>query len=166
LGAGRVIAAGRNTDVLSGLRKLGADSVISLAVPDEDLEKAFAEEGSDGGFGIVLDYLWGHPTEILLAAMTRKGFPTQSSGARLIQIGDSAGPAISLSAQALRSSGVMIAGSGGMPIMELLSSAMQQLMDLAGSGKIHIDVETVPLRDIETAWTRTDLHGHRIVIVP
>jgi NADPH2:quinone reductase len=166
LGAGRVIAAGRNPDVLSGLRQLGADSAISLAVPDEELEKAFAEEGRDGGLGIVLDYLWGHPTEILLAAMTRKGFPTQGSGTRLIQIGDSAGPVISLPAQALRSSGVMIAGSGGIPNMELLSSALRQLMDLAAGNKIHIDVETVPLRDVETAWTRAESHGRRLVIVP
>jgi len=166
LGASRVIAAGRNQDVLSGLRQLGADSVISLAVPDEELEAAFAQEGRNGGFGIVLDYLWGHPTEILLAAMTRKGFPTQRSGTRLIQIGESAGPVISLPAQALRSSGVMIAGSGGIPNMELLSSAFQQLLGLAARSKIHIDVETVPLHDIEAAWTRADLHGRRLVIVP
>ena len=100
LGAGRVVAAGRNESVLKRLRQLGADSDISLAVPDEELEKAFAQEAGDGGFGVVLDYLWGHPTEVLLAAMTHKGFPTQGSGTRLIQIGESAGPVISLPAQA------------------------------------------------------------------
>ena len=166
LGAGRVVAAGRNESVLQRLRQLGADSVISLAVPDEELEKAFAQEARNGGFGVVLDYLWGHPTEVLLAAMTRKGFPTESSGTRLIQIGESAGPVISLPAQALRSSGVMITGSGGIPNMELLSSALQQLMDLAAGNRIHIEVEAIPLDDIETAWTRTDSHGRRIVIVP
>ncbi len=166
LGAGRVIAAGRNRDVLAGLRQLGADSVISLAASDEELEQAFVQEGRNDGFGVVLDYLWGHPTELLLAAMTRKGFPTQAAGTRLIQIGDSAGPLISLSAQALRSAGVTIVGSGVMPTMELLSSAFQQLMDLAVRDKVHIKVEPVPLHDIETAWACADSHGRRLVIVP
>jgi len=166
LGAGRVIAAGRNEGVLKGLRQLGADSVISLAAPDEELETTFAKEGDNGGFAVVLDYLWGHPTEVFLKAMSRKGFPTQSSGTRLIQIGDSAGPVISLSAQALRSAGIMIVGSGIMPNMELLSSAFRQLMDLAARNEIHIEVESIPLHDIETAWMRTDLHGRRLVIVP
>jgi NADPH2:quinone reductase len=59
LGAGRVVATGRNESVLKRLRQLGADSVISLAGPDEELEKAFAQEARNGGFGVVLDYLWG-----------------------------------------------------------------------------------------------------------
>jgi NADPH:quinone reductase-like Zn-dependent oxidoreductase len=166
LGAGRVVAAGRNQDVLAGLRQLGADSVISLAASDGQIEQAFVDEGLNGGFGVVLDYLWGHPTELLLAAMTRKGFPTQTAGTRLMQIGDSAGPFISLSAQALRSAGVTIVGSGMMPTMELLSSAFQQLMDLAARDKVRIAVEPVPLQDIETAWARADAHGRRLVIIP
>ena len=166
LGAGRVVAAGRNEGVLKRLRQLGADSAISLSRSDEELEKTFAQEASNGGFSVVLDYLWGHPTEVFLAAMTHKGFPTQSLGTRLVQIGESAGPLISLPAQALRSTGVMISGSGVMPTMELLSSAFQQLMDLAARNRIHIQVEPVPLHDIETAWTREGSHGRRLVIVP
>jgi NADPH2:quinone reductase len=166
LGAGRVVAAGRNESVLKGLRQLGADSVVSLAASDEELETTLAKEGDKGGYDVALDYLWGHPTEVLLNAMTRKGFPTPGSGTRLIQIGDSAGPVISLPAQALRSSGVMIAGSGVMPSMELLSSALRQLLDLAARNKICIEVEPIPLHDIETAWTRADSRARRLVIVP
>ena len=80
LGAGRVVAAGRNESILKRLRQLGADSAISLSASDEELEKTFAQEASNGGFSVVLDYLWGHPTEVFLAAMTHKGFPTQSLG--------------------------------------------------------------------------------------
>ena len=166
LGAGRVVAAGRNETALERLRQLGADSVIPLVVPDEQLRDAFAGEAANSGFGVVLDYLWGHPVEVLLAAMAHKGFPTQASGTRLVQIGDCAGPAISLPAQALRSSGVTISGSGVMPNLELLSSVFQQLMDLAVRSKIHVDVEAVPLSDIEKAWTTDDAHGRRLVIVP
>jgi NADPH2:quinone reductase len=166
LGAGRVIAAGRNATTLARLSQLGADSVISLTASDDELEQTFAREGGTGGFDVVLDYLWGRPTEVLLSAMTRKGFPTPSSSPRLIQIGDAAGPVISLSAQALRSAGIMITGSGAMPSMELLSSAFQQLMDVAARNQIHIEVEPVPLHDIETAWTQADSQGRRLVIVP
>ena len=60
----------------------------------------------------------------------------------------------------------MISGSGVMPTMELLSSALQQLMDLAAGNKVHIEVETVPLGHIEEAWTQVDAHGRRLVIVP
>ena len=166
LGAGRVVAAGRNESVLKLLPHLGADSVISLAVPDEELQAAYVQEASNGEFSVVLDYLWGHPVEILFAAIAHEGFPMQSSGTRLIQIGESAGPVIYLTAQALRSAGVTITGSGGMPSMELLSSAFKRLMELAAHNRIHVDVEPVRLSDIETAWTRTDLQGRRLVIVP
>jgi len=166
LGAGRVVVAGRNETVLTRLRQLGADSVISLTASDEELARTFAKEGGNGGFDVVLDYVWGHPTEVLLAAMTRKGFPSPPTGTRLVQIGDSAGPVISLPAQALRSSGIMITGSGVMPNLELLSSAFQQLMDLAARNQIYIEVEAVPLCEIETAWARADMHGRRLVIVP
>jgi NADPH2:quinone reductase len=137
-----------------------------LTASDDELEQTINQAGGTGGFDVVLDYLWGHPTEVLLSAMTCKGFPTPGSGTRLIQIGDSAGPVISLPAQALRSAGVMIVGSGTMPPLEVLSSAFQQLVDLAARNEIHIDVEPVPLKEIDAAWTRTDTHGRRLVIVP
>jgi hypothetical protein len=33
-------------------------------------------------------------------------------------------------------------------------------------GRLTIDVTTMPLSRIEEAWTRTDLRGTRLVIVP
>jgi NADPH2:quinone reductase len=166
LGATRVVAAGRNEEILKGLHKLGADSCIRLDVPDSDLREAFSKESSESGFNVVLDYLWGRPTEILLAAMTRKGFPSAHSGTRLVQIGDTAGPVVSLQAAALRSAGVTISGSGVMPSLDVLSEAFQRLMNLAASGQLQIDVEPVPLADIEKAWVRSDNCGRRLVMIP
>jgi NADPH:quinone reductase-like Zn-dependent oxidoreductase len=166
LGAGRVVAAGRNAETLSALRKLGADATIQLAIPDGDLAAAFLEEAGETGFDVVLDFLWGHPAEVFLAALTRRGFPSARSGTRLIQIGDSAGPVISLSAMALRSAAITIAGSGVMPPLSVLSGAFEQLMNLAARGQLRINVEPVPLADIEEAWTRGNLHGRRLVIIP
>ena len=166
LGAARVVAAGRNEETLKGLYRLGADSMIRLEAAEGDLSEAFARESGVGGLNIVLDYLWGRPTEALLTAMTRKGFPSARSGTRVVQIGDSAGPVISLPAAALRSAAVTIVGSGVMPSLNILSEAFQQLMNLAARGQLRIDVEPVPLADIEHAWTRGDLHGRRLIMIP
>jgi NADPH:quinone reductase-like Zn-dependent oxidoreductase len=166
LGAGRVVAAGRNEHILTALQKLGADAVIQLDRPDNELAESFSQEAARVGFDIVLDFLWGHPTEVFLAAMTRRGFPSARSGTRLVQIGDSAGPVISLSAMALRSAAITIAGSGVMPSLSVLSEAFKQLMNLAARGQLQVNVEPVPLSRIEIAWTRGDLHGVRLVMIP
>ena len=166
LGAGRVVAAGRNDEVLRGLHKLGADAVIRLNAADGDLTETFSKEAGTAGFDVVLDFLWGHPTEVFLAAATRMGFPSTASGTRLIQIGDSAGPVISLPAMALRSAAITIAGSGVMPPLSVLSETFEQLLNLAARGQLRIDVEPVPLANIEEAWTRSDVRGRRLVITP
>lgn len=166
LGAGRVVGVGRNESALGKLHELGADAVISLEQPDQEVIDSLVQQADEAGFDVVLDYLWGHPTEVLLAAMDRKGFPAPRSGTRLLQIGDSAGPAITLKAMTLRGAAITITGSGVMPSLNILTETFQALMDLACRRQIHIDVEEVPLADIEQGWLRSDLHGRRLVIVP
>jgi NADPH:quinone reductase-like Zn-dependent oxidoreductase len=167
LGAGRVVAAGRNKRVLETLPGLGADAIIALDQPDRELTAAFVRENSHKPFDIVLDYLWGHPTEVLLNALTGHDLKAESSGVRLVQIGEMAGPTISLSAAALRSSGLELYGSGGGSIPHAaIFDAFPQVWALAASGKLRIDTEPVPLADIENAWQRQDSAGRRIVIVP
>src|SRR5271157_2884738 len=55
LGAGRVVGAGRNPEILSALHKFGADAVIQLDVPTIELSEAFASEAGDSGFQVVID---------------------------------------------------------------------------------------------------------------
>ena len=148
------------------MHKIGADSIIALNQADDELAEAFSREADVAGFDVVLDFLWGHPVEVLLAAMTRKGFPSATTGTRLIQIGDSAGPVISLPALTLRGAAITIAGSGVMPPLSVLSETFAQLFVLAAHDQLRIDVEPVPLADIERVWTRGDLDGRRVVIVP
>jgi NADPH2:quinone reductase len=59
LGAGRVIAAGRNEQVLDTLHDLGADTTICLDKPGLDLAEAYAREAGETGFDVIIDYLWG-----------------------------------------------------------------------------------------------------------
>ena len=93
------------------LPDLGADTTISLDKPDEDLVAAFKAEANRTPFDIVLDFLWGHPTEILLDAVTGHDVTAESRRIRLVQIGEMAGPHISLAAAALRSSGSKSTGA-------------------------------------------------------
>jgi NADPH:quinone reductase-like Zn-dependent oxidoreductase len=43
LGAGRIVATGRDAGALREVRTLGADTVINTAVPDDALAQAFTE---------------------------------------------------------------------------------------------------------------------------
>ena len=164
LGAGRVVAAGRNAQMLGTLSSLGADAVIHLEAPDAEVKQAFAREAGQHGYDVIVDYLWGHPTELLLASLTRAEFSMRASGPRLIPIGESAGPAISLPAAALRSAGLAILG-GGFPPMNILMDAYHQAMARAASGELRIDTERVALADVEHAWQRA-ANGRRLVLIP
>jgi len=164
LGAGRVIAAGRNEKALNSLLELGADATIQLDKSTEELTKAFALEAGDKGFQVVIDYLWGPPTEALLAALTRNEFTALGSETRLVQVGESAGAAISLPAAVLRSTPLTIMGTAGIPAPEILMDALQQVLAHGASGKLRIDTERVPLAEIEDGW---QLEGRsRLVIIP
>ena len=167
LGAGRVVAVGRNPEVLKTLPDLGADTTISLDKPDRELVAAFKAEANRKHFDIVLDFLWGHPTEVLLDAVTGHDVTAESRRIRLVEIGEMAGPHISLAAAALRSSGLEIYGSGGGGISyQAIFDTIPQIWALAVSGKLRIDTERVPLASVESAWLREDVHGRRLVIIP
>jgi len=167
LGAARVVAAGRDRRILETLPNLGADATIVLGQSDQELSASFVREASHKRFDVVLDYVWGHPTEVLLDAMTGHDVTSESGPLRLIEIGEMAGPTISLSAAALRSSGIEIYGSGGgsVPRMAIFET-FPQMWALAASGKLHIDTVPVPLAEVENAWQRNDWMGRRPVIVP
>jgi len=165
LGATRVVAAGRNQQALSTLHDLGADATISLALPEAELSEAFLREAGQSGFQVVIDYVWGRPTEAFLAAITRREFAAIKSETRLVQVGESAAPAITLQAAVLRSTALTILGTAGIPPRNVLLEAFQQVMAHAAKGELHIETERVPLADIEKAWQR-DQPSRRLVIIP
>jgi len=167
LGAARVVAAGRNRRVLSELPELGADAVVPLDVPDAELAGAFAREAAAKHVDVVLDFLWGRPTEILLEALTRHDVSAEASRTRLVEIGEMAGPVVSLPAAALRSSGLEIYGAGGGSVPhQVIFDTFPQVWALAAAGKLRVATEPVPLADVERAWPRRDLDGRRLVVVP
>jgi NADPH2:quinone reductase len=165
LGAGRVVAAGRNEQVLSTLLELGADATIWLDKPHQELVETFRHEAGEKGFDVIIDYLWGPPTEALLTAITGTEFAVAGSETRLVEVGESAGPTITLPAAVLRSTALRILGTAGIPPWDVLTEAFEQVMKHAASGKLRIETERVPLAEIEDAWER-DVHARRLVVVP
>lgn len=166
LGARRVIGAGRDERRLAKLRTLGADATIQLNISAEALKDTFAREAGGEGFDVIIDYLWGAPTEALLAAITRPEFAAVTKETRLVQVGESAGAVISLPASVLRSTALTITGTAGIPAHEILFDAMSQVLARGASGELKIETERVPLAEVEKAWEQKDESGRRIVLIP
>jgi len=165
LGASRVVAAGRNQEALDALHDLGADATISLALPETELSEAFAREAGQSGFQVVIDYVWGRPAEAFLTGMTRSEFAAIQSETRFVQVGESAGPTVTLAAAVLRSTALTIMGTAGIPAYDVLVGAFQQVMAYAATGVLKIDTETVSLAKVENAWQR-EQPGRRLVLIP
>ena len=165
LGAARVVAAGRNRDRLNALLPLGADATIPLDLSDAELAEAFAREAGSAGFQVVLDYIWGHPAEVLLGAMARKEFAAIESETRYLQVGEGAGASISLPAAVLRSAPITIMGTAGTPPIPTLVDAMQKVMAHGARGDLQIETQRIPLAEIEAAWEQ-DQQGKRFVVIP
>ena len=66
-----------------------------------------------------------------------------------------AGPVISLPADVLRSSGLEILGSGPgtIPLAEIIG-AIPEFMAIAATGDLPIDIDEIPLAEVEAAWQR------------
>jgi NADPH:quinone reductase-like Zn-dependent oxidoreductase len=164
LGAGRVIAAGRNRGALENTRSLGADATIQIDLPRRDLVEAFASAAKDG-IDVVLDYVWGAPTEALVEALTGRDFMAEPRRTRLIEIGAIAGPTISLPGAALRSSGLEIYGSGGGSVpRRAIAEAIPEILRLAARGDLKLETKRVPLAEVETTWNKKE--DRRVVLVP
>jgi NADPH:quinone reductase-like Zn-dependent oxidoreductase len=159
LGAKRVIAARRNVDALAGAN---VDAVIALGQPEDAIRDALAAEAASG-IDVVVDYLWGRPTELLLEALAR-GFKAQATHrTRLVEVGASAGKTITLPAEVLRSIDLTLTGSGfGAASLERIFAAIPSLFEMAAAGKLQIAVDPIPLGEVESAWSRVE-KGRRIV---
>jgi NADPH2:quinone reductase len=163
LGAARVIAAGRNRARLDELLDQGADAAVQL-VPDEDATATALAEGA-AEVDVVLDYVWGPPTELAMRAVL--GARTQHT--RLldwVQIGGMGGDAITLSGHALRSNAFRILGSGfGAVDMPVLQRELTELVATIAAGGMAVRPRPFPLDQVEAAWAHQDAPGERTVIL-
>ncbi len=113
----------KNEASLQSLSELGADAVIDLKQSGTAISEAFRKEAGEAGIQVILDFLWGHPTELLLETLVPRELSFAKQRVRLVPIGEMA-------------------------------------------GKLQAEIEQAPLKDVERAWKREDVHGKRIVIMP
>jgi NADPH:quinone reductase-like Zn-dependent oxidoreductase len=153
LGAGKVIATGRDRGMLDALAALGAEVTISLLQDEAALDEAFQKHFGDG-VDIVLDYLWGASAELLLAAAAKMS--KNAKLIRFIQIGSSGGPNISLPATVIRSSGLELigCGMGSIPFDRMLTTMAQVFAATVPHG-FKIEPKILPLSKIEGNWAIT-----------
>ncbi len=87
--------------------------------------------------------------------------PVVTGGETLVEV--MAGPTISLPADVLRSSGLEILGSGPgtIPLAEI-TGAIPEFMSLAATSDLPIDIDEVPLAEVEPTRHRRS-GGRRIV---
>jgi NADPH2:quinone reductase len=158
LGAGRVIAAGRNRESLQRARRLGADETVDLAAAT-DFVAAYREAARDA-VDLVIDFVCGSPAAAALEVLAIHG--------RLVHIGTMAGPDITVRGATARRTCADIMGFAyyHAPI-ELQADVYAELCCLAASGEIAVDIDTRPLSEIDAAW---DAHAassrQRQVLVP
>jgi NADPH:quinone reductase-like Zn-dependent oxidoreductase len=161
LGARRVLAAGRNA---TALETLGATATIPLGGDDDAgaLAAAIGEDGVD----VIVDYLWGPPTEAAIAAISRRGLAHAGSRVRLVDVGQAAAATITLPADVLRSSALELLGTGvgTMPIVEVVK-VIPTFLAYAATARLPIDVEEAPLAEVESVWRRAE-SGRRVVFRP
>jgi NADPH2:quinone reductase len=144
LGAGRIVAAGRDAARLERARRLGADAVVHLG-DDTDLEAAFRDAFPDGGPEVVIDPLWGAPA---LAAMRMAPL-----NMRLVNLGQAAGAEVSIPSAAVRGKRLQIIGHTVFETpIDVMARAHLALVGHATSGDLVVEVETHPLDDVPEAW--------------
>ena len=167
LGAGRIIATGRNKQRLEETRALGADELIALDGSKEDMVGRFkAVMHGAGGVSVILDYLWGASAEQLAAACINAGSRTERARRiRWINIGSSSGPVATMSPIHMRSSRLEMLGSGlgSEPDSELLAS-IGKTFAAVRQGGFKVDTWTAPMEDVEKAWTDQSHKDQRLII--
>lgn len=164
LGAGRVIAAGRDRARLDELLYEGADDVVTLTSDAEATSAALATVAAE--VDVVIDYVWGSPTELamraVLSARTAHTRPLD-----WVQVGDTGGSAITVQGFMLQFNAFRISGSGfGSVSPDVCMREFPELAAAINAGIMNVRPRCVPLADVEDAWRHADARHERTVLIP
>lgn len=143
LGAGRVIAAARNSSVLSSLHLDDSDATVTLEGGPSDIEALL--DASGGGADVVLDPLFGAP---LVTALHASGLH-----ARVVVIGSRAHPSATIPFAALRGRSLLTYSNQFMTFQDK-RSAHEIMANHLLSHDLHVDTEVLPLALALQAWRR------------
>jgi len=158
LGAGRVVAAGRDATRLERARELGADAVVELE--GDELAARLIAAFAGAPPTVVFDPLCGPPLQAATAAA--------GAGARIVQLGQSAGPAATVLSGQVRGKQLQILGYSNFAVpLDAVADGYRDLLAHAAAGRIKVDAETIPLAGVADAWGRqAQAAGTKLVLVP
>ncbi len=167
-GASKVIVTGRIKGREAHLKSLGADELISTEQPDAPFIETLKQLDRETPIQIVIDYLWGKVTELVIDGLFRQGGKAPSCSTKIVTVGALAGDEIKLSSNNLRSGKTEIVGSGlGSYTPEQFSSfykeVLPELFQLSVDGRLQLDLQKERLEDIATVWNKRT-KGSRIVV--
>jgi NADPH:quinone reductase-like Zn-dependent oxidoreductase len=157
LGAGKVIATGRNAEELEEVKKLGADIVIPFKLGTMHLSGAKEYENAlkqvfASGINVVIDYLWGESARTVIVAIAKS--VDDATPVRFVHVGGASGEEnIELPGAALRSSAIMLMGSGAKSVpMPVLLQSIRNVFAAVQPAGLKIATKVVPLADVEEVW--------------
>jgi NADPH:quinone reductase-like Zn-dependent oxidoreductase len=159
MGAAKVIGTGRNVAELEEIKEIGADVVIPFTPGTldpsgpKDYEKALRQEFAKG-IDVVIDYLWGESAKTIIVAIAKEvedGRPV-----RFVHVGGASREEnIELPGAALRSSAILLMGSGvkSVPFSSLLA-AVKNVFESVAPARLQIATRVVPLSQVEETWEK------------
>ncbi len=142
LGAATVAGTARDAAGLGLVERLGGTPVqLSGSTALDDELSAIAGRG----FDVVIDMLWGDP----FARAVRRLAP----GARIVQVGNSAGAQADVNALAFRNKGATLVGHSNFLVTpEERIAAYGRVAELAAEGRLEVAADPVPFTDFDAVW--------------
>ncbi len=140
------------------MKQLGADAVIPFALGAEhpsgagEYEEALRQTFS-AGIDVVVDYLWGESAKTVIAALAKT---IEDRPVRFVHVGSASGEAnIELSGAALRSSAILLMGSGIGSVSRLaLVQSIESIFKAVQPAGLKIATQVVPLAEVEAVWDK------------
>lgn len=162
LGARRVVAVCRPGAGTERASRAGADAVVSLRLGEEvaDLAERVRLE-CDGPVDVVVDPVAGVPASA--AAMLL------APGGRLVNLGSSAGPVLTVDSATLRSRSAAVLGYTNTSLSPHRRAAtLGTVLRHAAARELTVDHVSVPLADVSTAWAdvAASVATARVVVRP
>jgi NADPH:quinone reductase-like Zn-dependent oxidoreductase len=158
LGAAKIIAAGRNEEELEEVKALGADVTIPFTLGTlhplgaKRYEEALIQEFAKG-IDVVVDYLWGETARTIIAAIAKS--IEDATPVRFVHVGGASGQeSIDLPGAGLRSSAIVLMGSGAKSVRSsALFEAIKSVFEATIPAKLQIATKLVPLSEVERYWS-------------
>ena len=134
---------------------LGAAKVVAVGRADAD---RIGDELGDDGFTVCIDPVWGDPLAKALAHAARH--------ARIIHLGQSAGPESPLRSADVRGKELTIQGHSNFALSrDELQRAYLEVLEHMHGGRIQLEIERYVLQDVADAWTHQQQGPHAKIVV-